>query len=431
MKLKVTSKLKKHSNARTSSPSPQTAASIDEPTQSVECGLLKMYDVRQNLPTERRISYNMIDTQDAATEYLCCSDQLNKIPPSPPAKWPQRPILLRPSPESRMKIRGVRYSSSKEYLPMHVSGYCEGCTLPINNGYEETGKCLVIDFETALFIGTLLLRVKDIDPPSLNEVHSSASSILAAEESHNENHYFNKRKRTFQATIKGRFKQPGIPISECITGQTFYRPAGYLPPRLIMKGALSIISRLAPQVEIRLEGDRPRFFSPLVSTAQTVLVSNPSTTSKMTESIEHNISEPNASDQSSIMQSLTECDAAQSSGMSTLPTDNSSTSSRIKRRKRAFDKVFSFNLKTPTFNTDREYTFEFFQHLTTFNDFCLNFVEPIGKHPLHGMLNGQPLKFMAAHKTLDEVGEDTLKWLWCFDLWHESLYSDALEALEE
>ncbi|KAL7475981.1 hypothetical protein ACHAW6_001872 [Cyclotella cf. meneghiniana] len=409
----------------------------------LECEFRKTCETSQYLPLERRKNTCEKAKKTVSTSgvqsHPCRSDSNVSLPPLPPVEWPQRPILLCPSPESGMKILAIRYSSSREKLSLPGTGFCKGCTLPINNGYEKTGKCMVIDFETDMFIGTAMLRVKNISDPYQSSCHDGAIKISSTS---SKNYYFDKKKRTFQATVRGLFKQPGIPMSECITGQVFNRPAGYLPPRLIVKGAVAIISRLAPQLQARLEGDCPRFLSPLVSTAQTVLVhprrnnkaaTNPFQFPGADENIEVNIHEPQRSDQSSIMQSFVSSDTGESIGISSASSsENSSVASRMRNRKRAFDKIFSDSIKTPTFDVDKEYTFEFFQHLITFDDFSLNFVKPIGKHSLHRMLNGQPLKFMAARQTKGDdkssglPGEEDLKWFWCFDLWHESLYEDAL-----
>ncbi|KAL3793817.1 hypothetical protein HJC23_006177 [Cyclotella cryptica] len=426
---------------------------LDRTAASLECEILKMYENSQGLPLKRRMTACAAAKKTLSVagvnSYPCCSGSNVSKPPSPPIKWPQRPIILCPSPESGMKILGIRYSSSTENLRLPGTGFCKGCTLPINNGYERPGSCLVIDFETDQFIGTAMLRVKNISVPFQSSCDGEKEILSTSKRTdirHNKNYYFAKKKRTFQATVRGLFKQPDIPMSECITGQVFNRPAGYLPPRLIVKGAVAIISRLAPQLQARLEGDCPRFLSPLVSTAQTVLV-HPRTNKESStslfkflgadESIEGNIHEPQQSDQSSIMQSLISSDREGLIGISSASSGKTSVASRMRSRKRAFDKIFSDSIKRPTFDVDKEYTFEFFQHLISFDDFCLDFVKPIGKQSLHGMLNGQPLKFMAAQQTCGdneshgEAGEEKLKWLWCFDLWHESLYEDALTSSDE
>lgn len=359
-----------------------------------------------------------------------CKDTYSFVPPSPPDKWPQRPVLLRPSPESGMRIRGVRYSLETCYLPLPRTGYCNGCTLPINNGLEKPGECLVIDFESELFIGTAMLRIKNVYAPLKNSRKSDHTNN--DETAIDAPSYFHSKKRTFQGIVRGRFKTPGIPMSECVTGQVFSKPAGRLPPRIIMKGAVSIIRHLAPELQARLDGDCPRFLSPLVSTAQSALVckrayeanKDNGIASTAGENIEAALSEPQPSDPASLIQEL-----LHSGGKSTIPHDSDCIATRIKNRKRVFDKLHANHGKVPTFDPNSEYTFEFFQHLLLFDEFALNFVKPIGKHPLHGMLNGQPLKFMAAHQVQETDGKskvigEEMRWLWSFDLWHESLIRD-------
>lgn len=418
-----------------SSPQSYHAALSETPICSYDSPCLiepeQLEDAFQSIPEIRKSSYFSRKNADAANLCICCSG--STLPPAP-AKWPQRSILLRPSSGSGMQILGVRHSSSNEYMSLSTLGYCEGCTLPINNGDEKSGECIVVDFETEIFIGTLLLRVRNIPPPLsiLDKEKVTYSDTNENEERLSDEHYyFNKKRRTFQATVKGRFKKHGIPMSECVTGQLFSRPAGYLPPRLIVKGAVSIISRLAPQLQARIEGDCPRFLSPLVSTAQTVLAHRINKDAAIEgKGIEDDLREPKASDHSSMIQSIITSGTGKLIGIHSTPSDKTSQISRIRTRKRAFDKINAQNIKTPTFDLDKEYTFEFFQHLITFDDFCLDFAKPIGKHPLHVMLNGQPLKFMAAHQTISE-GKESLNWLWCFDLWHASLYEDARIASEE
>lgn len=72
----------------------------------------------------------------------------------------------------------------------------------------------------------------------------------------------------------------------------------------------------------------------------------------------------------------------------------------------------------PRFDPSKEYTFEFFQHLIHFDDFSVD-VGVLGCHKLGGVLNGQPLKCMAARYRIEHL--DHLDFLWAFDFWHESL----------
>lgn len=356
--------------------------------------------------------------------YPCSDDVPSSVPPSPPDKWPQRPMLLRPSPGCGMQIRGVRRSSSRAYVPLPGALHCSGCTLPINNGLEGKGECLVIDFESDLFAGTAMLRIENAKPPLPPSAEDETTDPTTSS-------YFDGRKRTFQGVVRGRFKEP-TSMSECVTGQVFDRPAGNLPPRIVTKGAISIVGRLAPQLQARIEGDCPRFLSPLVSTAQSAarrLVDGggggDGADGLADESLEDEMCEPQPSDPASLLQEL----HRGSDDGAPLPPDADSVATRRKRRKKAFDKLHASRSDTPAFDPNVEYTFEFFQHMILFDEFALNFPRPIGRHPLRGMLRGQPLKFMAARQTKETArgrkAEERLRWLWSFDLWHESLYEDA------
>ena len=395
---------------------------------------------------QRRRSYSWPPPSDLLADKGSSSDRTDdpshpsihlSIPPPPPETWPQRPILLRPTPGSGTTIHGIRFSSSTAYLPPNAvnSGDDDNIMLPINNGMEKPGKCMVIDFESDLFIGTILMRVKNICPSPLLE--SSHDTITPTSTS-----YFDGKIRTFQGIVKGRFKQPNVSISECVTGQVFHRRAGSLPPRFIVNGAIGMIRLLAPALEARLDCDRPRFLSPLVSTAQGVMMSSPiqcqhqlvadKTTVAMVEdknyggcwaneSIENETNEPQPSDLSSLLQQLLHSKAEYS-----LPPDSDRIATRVKARKRAFDMVRARQDTSLVFDPNRLYTFEFFQHLVSLDEFAIHFMKPIGMWPLRSILDGQSLKFMAAYQTRNNLMSiDDMRYLWSFDLWHESLMHDA------
>ena len=93
-----------------------------------------------------------------------------------------------------------------------------------------------MEFESKVFLGRMLLRIQDASELAENEYH--------------ENSYFDGKKRTFQAVVRGRFKAP-LSISQCVTGQTFSR-RGKLPAGWIVNAFLQLISLLAPQLEVDL-----------------------------------------------------------------------------------------------------------------------------------------------------------------------------------
>lgn len=165
---------------------------------------------------------------------------------------PHNPLLLLPSKGTGTKVLGVRYSCENRHIQQ------KSACLPINNGMEPHGKSLVIDFESDLFIGTLLLRIQGV-------VKSVAGSA-------NGRDYFQGRKRTFQAVVRGRFKSDDVRHVDCVTGQIFQRSPGNLPGRFVVNTAISFMKNLAPQLQIDL-GDKPYFLSPLCATAQVISVS--------------------------------------------------------------------------------------------------------------------------------------------------------------
>lgn len=146
-----------------------------------------------------------VETVDATKTCSCCQTSQ----PVDPALWPQRPLLMRPTPNSGTIVRGIRRANRTEYLwtPdskhswMEGSMGCRQCaSLPINSGDEIIP--LVTDFESELFIGSLLLRVR-------------GSRCVSEEQL--EQGYFHGLNRRYQVVIRGRFKRE-IPWTECYSG---------------------------------------------------------------------------------------------------------------------------------------------------------------------------------------------------------------------
>ncbi|CAJ1952402.1 unnamed protein product [Cylindrotheca closterium] len=323
--------------------------------------------------------------------------------PIHPSHWPQLPLMIRPSPNTSTEIRGIRYSSGKN--ADEVKGFSNQ-VLPINTGREEQGSCLVVDFESVYFVGELLLRIKGAPELPKNSYHPES--------------YFDGKKRTFQAVVRGKFKEP-LSMCHCVTGQTFDR-RGHLPSQWIVNSFLKIVSLLAPQLEVDLGSAHPRFLSPLVATAQTVRVDRDSA-SKQRESIDGVIIEAPSSDPLSILwegeSSSEEFDSSQ---------ETTSISSRMKKRKKVFNQVAARKDEDKRFSTEHEYTFEFFQHMLDFNDdIHINMSRPVGNVSVSQMTDGQPIKCMSAY---NNPATRELETLWSFDMWHESFYQLAKDAQE-
>ena len=335
---------------------------------------------------------------------LCrCEQPYICTPPAPPMKWEQRPLLLRATPNSGMSILGVRYVSSSDYLPPLITNNdtCSSCTiLPINNGNEAPGYSLVTDFTTAYFKGTLLLRIRHCKPgPHQKQQHAYDDSIG----------YFSKFNRQYQSVIRGKFLTPDIPMNNCYTGHIFNRQLSNLPSRMIRSPIIKIMHIFAPRLNANFEQSNPQFTSPLLSTPQCIISKD--TTSPL-QDLEEILQEP--TDETSILHDLLE----QTSEIISITTGTTPPHSY---RKKIADGHNS-NKNETFFNVNKEYTFEFLQHLVHYPTFSINIPKTSKSYCLSKLLNGQPLKIMAGFYN-DEKTKDVN--LWDFELWNEAVYDDA------
>jgi Protein of unknown function (DUF1769) len=86
-----------------------------------------------------------------------------------------------------------------------VGGGCPDCmTIPVNNGNELPGEVLVADFESDLFEGTLLVRIRG-SSGTTKEPYDDAIG------------YFSDVNRKYQSVVQGRFKEC-MPWTECLSG---------------------------------------------------------------------------------------------------------------------------------------------------------------------------------------------------------------------
>jgi hypothetical protein len=335
---------------------------------------------------------------------LPCPCATSQLPSLNPKDWPQAPLLLRPTPGSNTRIKGVRFGNAKEYFwepDSHLSwseslaqtwgvprrtkprtGCCEKCAiLPINNGNEKHGESLVIDFETDLFEGSLLLRLR-FSEGSTREPYDDSKG------------YFRGVNRRYHAIVRGRFKKE-IPLTELVTGFRLKRSCGKLPPKLILRGGLKVISFFAPQLQAKFEGDQPYSLTPLGSTPQVIRVDT-----EETDLLESDREEPTAANITLL-------------GESSLAT---SSLQRARTRKKAFDRLYVQKSKEPKADPSKIYSFEFLQHLLNFQEFSIELGSMLGSVELEDILEGQPLQVMASHGDVP---------LWSFDIWHECLWEKA------
>jgi hypothetical protein len=344
------------------------------------------------------------DDRSLNEDPLPCPCATSQLPSLNPKDWPQAPLLLRPTPGSNTRIKGVRFGNAKNYFwepDSHLSWSeslaqtwgvpwqtkprtrcCEKCAiLPINNGNEKHGESLVIDFETDLFEGSLLLRLR-FSEGSTREPYDDSKG------------YFSGVNRRYQAIVRGRFKKE-IPLTELVTGFRLKRSCGKLPPKWILRGGLKVISFFAPQLQAKFEGDQPYSLTPLGSAPQVIRVDN-----EETDHLEDNREEPTAANITLL-------------GESSLAT---SSLQRARARKKAFDRLYAKKSKEPKADPSKIYSFEFLQHLFNFQEFSIELGSMLGSVELEDILAGQPLQVMASHGDIP---------LWSFDIWHSCLWEKA------
>lgn len=336
---------------------------------------------------------------------LPCSCDRSSLPSLDPADWPQAPVLLRPTPGHGTRVKGVRLGSSNDYLwepgshltwseclaqkwgktcnPAPRVGCCEYCAiLPINNGNESDDEALVIDFESDLFDGSLLLRIR----------HTNGTTPEPYDDSKG---YFEGVNRRYQAVVRGRFKK-SIPFTQLRTGFQFDRPCGRLPAKFILRGGIKVLSFFAPQLDCKMEGARPHSLTPLGSTPQVICVDHDTAR----EPIQVTHQEPTENERTLLGHA----------------SQASSSMHRARARKKEFDRLFVHSSEEPRTDPSKVYTFEFLQHLFNFQNFSIELGSMLGSVELKEILDGQPLQIMANH------GEHRL---WSFDIWHENLWESA------
>jgi len=329
----------------------------------------------------------------------------NQFPQINPEDWPQQTLLFRPSPGSGIRVKGIRFVHSKEYLwkegDMHTwvqslykhwgksydgglgdDSFQECMILPINNGNELKGETIVVDFVSPIFEGTIQVRLR----------HTNGTTKLP----YNDNEgYFKGLNRRYQVVVQGRPLKE-LSLRNLVTGFQLNHSLGKLPPKWITKGALRLINFFTPQLKTQLDGPKPKCISPLGSTPQMIRVNGDL-------DMEPKQEEPSTAEQSILG----------------IASTASTTFGRAKTRKKNFDKLYTDSCsRIPSLSPSNVYTFEFLQHLVDFTSFSIELGSMLGSIPLKELLDGQPLQIMAMHDITDEK-------LWSFDVWHKELIGDA------
>lgn len=233
-----------------------------------------------------------------------------------------------------------------------------------------------MNFESELFVGKIVCRFKGIGCPA------NPAAVKTKED------FFKTQKRcTFQVLVQGRFKER-VRASEIQTGGEFGKPFQDVPPHYLIKAGCKFFQALTPGLEIDLLCDEPYYMALLGGTVTTL--------------------------------SIDETEDVAADPLTDVAEDNGrmfgGESYSVSRRSRTLG-----NPDTAAeywYNTSDVYTFDYFQSVLLFDEYCLDI--GIVKLRLDRHLNGNPICIMAKH--VDG------RYVYNFEIFHECLLSKSDQA---
>ncbi|KAL3894174.1 MAG: hypothetical protein SGARI_007821, partial [Bacillariaceae sp.] len=121
----------------------------------------------------------------------------------------------------------------------------------------------VVPFETDLFRGKILFRVKDVPPKDEEQrrLHQD---------------YFENRKRFYQVVVQGQFLRDDITFRDLYIGARYDKPFDGIPGRKsgIVKKIQAFVQRMTPGMLFDIAADKPRVMAPM-GTCQHLSVDKP------------------------------------------------------------------------------------------------------------------------------------------------------------
>lgn len=162
-------------------------------------------------------------------------------PPTDPAEWPHRPAYVCAHPD------------------VHTKDYEAGAPLPLDE---------LVEFETNLFVGKMICRLKPIPPTSTAPEGKQQREKV---ESHQE--YFNGKKRHYQFVVQGHFRKE-ISLSDIGMGDFYERRFMGIPRGPMMRMYQKFMETISPGLVMDMTSDNPKILAAFGS-AQTMRVDLP------------------------------------------------------------------------------------------------------------------------------------------------------------
>lgn len=283
--------------------------------------------------------------------------------------WPHRPVFVRSSPRSvtQRTVDGWASASGPVFRRNHPNARADEreASVPVNT---ETA----MEFETELFAGKILCRFKGVDKTASKTPES----------------FYSRKRCTFQVLVQGKFKER-IRADQLVTGGEFYHPFENVPPKSLVYAGQQFFMQLTPGLEVDMLADPPYYYAPMASTVSILAAHENGQVPDITSDI----------------------------GENTRLFGGKFAEREVSLNERS--RIFSDAQQAANyeFNTEDVYTFDYFQNVLLFDDYCLDI--GIAKRMLHTHLVGQPINFFA--KTKDG------RYAYSFEIWHQSLLLKAKE----
>lgn len=256
-----------------------------------------------------------------------------------PSEWPNRPVYLRAEAET---------------------------TLQGENDVFSVGK--VLDFETDLFRGKVMIRLEPIVP---NAEDCNVDAYAA---------YFEGRKRFYELVVQGQFKEE-LGWDEVYFGDVYSKPLNGVPNGMLMKLAQKFMQTLSPGMIFDVASDKPRVLT-LAGSAQTIRIDTLG-------------EEPEIDGPVGIVEHTNE--------------DLGKKFKTSNERRKYMSKPK--NARKYKLDPKKVYTFELYDHSMNFGTYHQHMMG--GKNDMVKIVNGQPLAF--ACLTKDD------RYVFRFAVWHERL----------
>jgi hypothetical protein len=141
------------------------------------------------------------------------------------------------------------------YRPLYIQAAgATKCESNSNSTSTSLPIGIPINFESDLFKGKILIRIRDAD---VNAHHRDFDPSVTKSIGDDMKNYFKGKRRLRQYVVQGQFKK-SINMSELYYGDFYEKPLRLVPPPIIEKTLKAVFNRIAPGIIMELTSEKPR-----------------------------------------------------------------------------------------------------------------------------------------------------------------------------